>query len=802
MVEGLAIFGGVSAAWSLAKDVRCFVKKLKRAGCDIKDLDLRFNDDVRRLCHCKNVLFSFESRLPKIDAEHLRDLARKIRRIAASLKRNFETHFHGSRWSRLMWATHGSSIVKAEIDLSFWIARLRAAITDFGLFDLSNTSGDRTLCSDEPRAYGKASEVPDDDSSTSQTLVNHTEGNSPRHGKGKASEFVDLQTMRDEMQAAMLSTGGAPSISSLATKSIIAKFGLRTIIQDDESLFTQYHNAQELFNSEEFALAVENKATVLLGICIYVRMELSFLRELLAFGFSDKDLPLGSSVLGQCSLWSRAKIDSFGKSQHIFAPSARSEGDSFYEQRILLEGDDGPWSARLPTATNKSTLLGKGSSGIVYQVVVDPESHYSTEDSKPFALKVFNEATRSIEQYQREIDMLRELSKSSHHQHIVRHVATYKTDGQFSILYPKADMDLRQMMNQRPVDLSLEVSWYLRQFHGLADALRKIHYPHEIANSSHTSRAGWHHDLKPSNILMFGGTAGQITEPRLAITDFGSASFAGQSNMPGTSIYGAPEAYLPHQGVRFAERGRAYDVWSLGCVFIEILCWLFADPIDPLARSLRSRLDDDISSTGDQSEAFWCEDRNGIVSLRPSVTAALNTISEKASHDPRLLQIIGLVRRSLVIDPDKRIDAEQFATRFQSILQSDEDGSEDDRIFKSLRQHTPEGNEEDTFMAPPQSHPSPRRRFWPPWRWKACKRAGGTQRKPQDHTTPVPLQDHSTASTLSKSSSKIQARQEQLPTKSRHVAPLDQDHSDLTGSSSSSRLTRRRRAYLLAGQEA
>lgn len=79
-----------------------------------------------------------------------------------------------------------------------------------------------------------------------------------------------------------------------------------------------------------------------------------------------------------------------------------------------------------------------------------------------------------------------------------------------------------------------------------------------------------HHDLKPKNILVFG--------QELKIADFGrshlrflyqgSATEAG-SHL-GTYEYQPPE-YWEQDGTRaLVEHGRAFDLWSLGCIIIEI----------------------------------------------------------------------------------------------------------------------------------------------------------------------------------------------------------------------------------------
>jgi cyclin-dependent kinase 2 len=74
-----------------------------------------------------------------------------------------------------------------------------------------------------------------------------------------------------------------------------------------------------------------------------------------------------------------------------------------------------------------------------------------------------------------------------------------------------------------------------------------------------------HRDLKPSNILM------DVSTNRVKIADFGLAkSFV----LPGRPLtnevqtlnYRAPELIL---GARFY--GTSVDIWSLGCIFVELV---------------------------------------------------------------------------------------------------------------------------------------------------------------------------------------------------------------------------------------
>jgi hypothetical protein len=155
------------------------------------------------------------------------------------------------------------------------------------------------------------------------------------------------------------------------------------------------------------------------------------------------------------------------------------------------------------------------------------------------------------------------------HAHIVQLVGTYLQRRTFAILlYPAADCDLSAFMNPESLPQSQKdrlqldnLPVYLSQFYPcLASALAFVH--------QNTTR---HCDIKPSNILIKYHPLDIGSPYRLYLADFGiSQSFVHQDqslteNFSGrTPKYCAPEVYseLPYS--------RKADVFSLGCVFMEI----------------------------------------------------------------------------------------------------------------------------------------------------------------------------------------------------------------------------------------
>ena len=591
------------------------------------------------------------------------------------------------------------------------------------------------------------------DASTSQTLVSQGDNDTSRHGKARQKTYVDLIAMRDEMQAAMISTDGAPSISYLATASIIAKIGLRSIIENDESLCARIQLAHAAFDLEQFTKSVQDKAQILLAICVYVRLDLSFLRELMARGFHNRDLPLGLSILQQCTTCSQSEVDKFGRWQHIFEHKDSSRGSDLYQQRILLRDHYGLWSAKLPFLDESSTELGRGSFGTVYRVKIN-SSHLDFDTSprtQYFALKTFNGHGDTASIYKQEIENLRVLSERPQENIVSHHSSWLDSKGKFNILFDPAFMNLREMMdNEHPdPEKPLVITSLLQQFRGLAHGLKHIH----------RSLNGYHLDLKPSNILVMGDPSNpeiQYTMPKFMIGDLGSASLGvsedhnrGSSSLeapkPGTKTYGAPEA---RSGNAYVAKGRPLDMWSLGCILLEVMVWCFTGPD---TQPLRARLNDGIPAPHRQQDAFWYQDPVGRIQLRPSVTAAIHNLRETLSESREVMSTIGLIEGLLEIDPAKRFNAEQLVTGFKSILHPE-------KADNSETSHTRVSN----APPPPQANIQTQRRFWLPWRRKTCKKKAAGKTAPDEPSMREDQQDLTGTSSSSTSSHTTRRRRHHL----------------------------------------
>jgi serine/threonine protein kinase len=134
--------------------------------------------------------------------------------------------------------------------------------------------------------------------------------------------------------------------------------------------------------------------------------------------------------------------------------------------------------------------------------------------------------------------------------------------------------------------------WSLEQCLGLSEGLDEIHYniaPPTLAINGKAAKTtyGIHSDIKPANILWFGRPTSPTSNLHglgiLQLGDLGITTFHSEETRSNrrhgarTNTYAAPESDDPKQP---NSKSRAFDIWSLGCVFLELLGYLvLQDPM-------------------------------------------------------------------------------------------------------------------------------------------------------------------------------------------------------------------------------
>jgi serine/threonine protein kinase len=208
-----------------------------------------------------------------------------------------------------------------------------------------------------------------------------------------------------------------------------------------------------------------------------------------------------------------------------------------------------------------------------------------------------------------EVSNLKRFSAKDH-LHLIKLLVTYSWREHYYLLFPWADGNLKDFWERYPKpstprrDYQLTL-WFTKQCLGIAEGLKMIHTldmpDTEALNSAAAHQThGRHGDLKPENILWFKDY--QDKDPQcqgvLKISDFGLTRFHGTRSkshidadtIAVTGTYRAPE-YDVNKSV-----SQSYDVWTLGCVFLEFVTWYLLgwEEVDKFSRNRMDEHDSEV----------------------------------------------------------------------------------------------------------------------------------------------------------------------------------------------------------------
>ncbi|KAK4198543.1 HET-domain-containing protein [Triangularia verruculosa] len=242
----------------------------------------------------------------------------------------------------------------------------------------------------------------------------------------------------------------------------------------------------------------------------------------------------------------------------------------------------------------KSKAGESGAFGVVFQVKIHKEHHLDPimkldGERADVAIKVIKPVCRDTtdqddlkqlrDEWTREVEAhiaMRNLK----HRNIIEFIAAIKRGSDRYLLFRWAEEgSLRKYWevpeHKRPLVTKELVRDVILQIRGMADALDKLHN-YRFGGGSYR-----HGDLKPENILCVVDQPprdGQFSFPILKISDMGLAkhhNIATQlrhntSTQYTTTRYEPPEVALKSK----LGRSRRYDMWSFGCVVLEMMIWL------------------------------------------------------------------------------------------------------------------------------------------------------------------------------------------------------------------------------------
>ena len=242
--------------------------------------------------------------------------------------------------------------------------------------------------------------------------------------------------------------------------------------------------------------------------------------------------------------------------------------------------------------------------------------------------------------------------------HLVKIVTAYKHGNVFNLIFPLAQTNLHRYLREpeyRPFGGSRCVAQHpiWQQLLGIAHGLHKVQHFHEDTSSDEASRYGYHFDLKPANILV-------EDSGRLIITDFGQAVFKRATDstdsrvvgMGGTETYAPPEFDHIGNGLN-----RRYDIWSLGCIFLEALVFVIGGYVGLLQLDC-SRFSRD-PETGNIDDRFCAYDETShLYALKSRLLDQIELLPRnlREAADIEFYQkFLDLVLRMLDVNPKTRL---------------------------------------------------------------------------------------------------------------------------------------------------
>lgn len=162
--------------------------------------------------------------------------------------------------------------------------------------------------------------------------------------------------------------------------------------------------------------------------------------------------------------------------------------------------------------------------------------------------------------------------------HLVTLLATFVLEEKYYFIFPYANGTLDyywEDVNPNPDMSRTIVQWVSKQLSGLTSALSTIHVPGHLHGKG-IDKYGRHGDIKPDNILLFSSSDDPLGI--LVLSDMGLTAFnskVSRSSIPQHKVPKVPVSYrAPERDVDGGKISRLYDVWTLGCLYFEIVTWL------------------------------------------------------------------------------------------------------------------------------------------------------------------------------------------------------------------------------------
>lgn len=325
---------------------------------------------------------------------------------------------------------------------------------------------------------------------------------------------------------------------------------------------------------------------------------------------------------------------------------------------------------------------------------------FALKSLKPLGL----EETQKYAEFRLEVKALLKVKPRRHLE--VDLITTFEHKDRYHLLFRWAEGgnldDLWTKKHRHPEVTHKRVCWLAQQCEGLAYGLEGIHNTKMVAedfetietlcNSRMSTQAsesgpgastddsdgkdyGRHGDIKPQNILWFKQDDNQFGLGVLKLSDFGLTEFhrslttkVSPKNIRVTPTYSAPEREIDEK------LSRPFDIWSLGCIFLEFVTW-FLLGAEGLSLFNGDRLQDNAGSRDPRfaMDNFYMlvtpERGRARAEVKPSVSNWIASLQELPRCSPFLSEFLNYIQASLLsVDRENRDHAGDVSKRLKAMF--------------------------------------------------------------------------------------------------------------------------------------
>ncbi|KAH7305850.1 kinase-like domain-containing protein [Stachybotrys elegans] len=337
----------------------------------------------------------------------------------------------------------------------------------------------------------------------------------------------------------------------------------------------------------------------------------------------------------------------------------------------------------------KKKIKATGGGGRVYRIEIDP-SHHNFEvtpaSRKPvyFALKEID--PHDTEAYHRELQgLLRCCAQVHKEDHLVNLLLFFQRGSKHYFVFEWADKNLQEFWENPPREnIRSDSLWIAQQCTGIARAVRRIHglatwqkeERMQAGDAPDLTLPEWgrHQDIKPKNILWTDGED-EDDNGKLVLSDLGLSRYhtllsrSGDATADGwTDTYRGPETDIWSQTI-----SQNYDIWSLGCVFLEFCVW-HLEGYDAVVNFGFERGEEDRTGIiGFKSERFFNivegADGNPVGELKSSVSKCIERLRGLPDCTKLAAALLDLIEtKMLLINPSDRGKSDLIFTEMSKIL--------------------------------------------------------------------------------------------------------------------------------------